>query len=53
MSTTQPSYGPPPHPYGRRSRQVGPFGTVLVAIATTVVVVAVSGALALLVHLGV
>jgi hypothetical protein len=52
MSTTQPSYGPPPHPYGQTSRQVGPLGTILIALGTAVVLVAASGLLALALHFG-
>jgi hypothetical protein len=53
MSTTRSSsYGPPPHPYGQSSRQVGPVGTILVALVTTVILVAASGLLALALHAG-
>ena len=52
MSIQSSSYGPPPHPYRQRSRQLGPIATVAIALATTVGLIAASGVLALVFNIG-
>jgi hypothetical protein len=52
MRTSSSPYGPPPHPNGQASRQLGPLATVAVSFAIAVGLIAASGIIALALPIG-